>query len=84
MTAARVMMIIRGRSFQNGRPSWISSIRFIARPNAPTYPEADHRAPAIPMIYPKPAEEFWVSCSSGALMVSATEPAPMSESTPTS
>ncbi len=33
------------------------------------------------MISAKPADWFWVNCSNGARIVSATDPAPMSDST---
>ena len=54
-SATRVTSSISGRSFQIGRPSRISYIRFIARPNAPTYPDADHSAPARPTTNATPA-----------------------------
>ena len=56
----------------------------MARPNAPTYPDADHNAPTTPMTRPRPTAAFWVSWLSGSRIVSATAPAPTSESTPTS
>src|SRR5688572_6349263 len=54
-TTTTVSSSIAGRSFQIGRPSRISYIRFIARPNAPTYPDADQRAPARPSTSASPA-----------------------------
>ena len=42
-------------------------MRFIARPNAPTYPDADHSATASPMTSARPAEfdeAIWFSAGS--------------------
>ena len=74
-----------GRSFQIGRPSRIPYIRFIARPNAPTYPDADHSADARPMTNANPAARCaWPAPSAGCSTVRTTEPAPACRSTSSS
>ena len=67
-----------GRSFQIGRPSSTSYMRFIARPNAPTYPDADHNAPASPRIRANPALGAETSCWTGPRRVSTADEGPRS------
>ena len=73
----RVTTSITGRSFQTGRPSSTSWIRFIARPNEPTYPEADHRAVSRPITSATPAPGVLVSCSRVGPSVLATPASPL-------
>ncbi len=76
--ATRVTRSIAGRSFQIGRPSSTSYIRFIARPKAPTYPDADHSAPARPRTRARPALGASTNCSTGPRSVSTADDGPSS------
>ena len=53
-------------------------MRFMPRPNAPTYPDADHSATARPMISAKPAPWVWLSWFRVGSRVSAALEAPTS------
>ena len=59
---ASVSTSCSGRSFHTGLPSSISYIRFMARLNAPMYPEADHNAPNAPSTKVRPAAGASTSC----------------------
>ena len=57
-------------------------MRFIARPNAATYPDADHNATTRPMTNAGPAAGVWLRAVNGPRRVEATEDAPASERMP--
>ena len=48
-------------------------MRFMARLNAPTYPDADHNAPRMPTISAKPADGDSTSCWIGVRRVSTAD-----------
>jgi hypothetical protein len=54
-------------------------MRFIARPKAPTYPDADHNAVRMPTINAKPADGELTSCSIVGRRVSTADEGATSE-----
>ena len=85
ISATSVIAIWIGLSFQNGRPSSTPYTVFIARVNAPMYPDADHSAPSRPRTSSAPAACCsWMTSRIGSSSAEIAPPAPMSSMIPSS